>query len=134
MTTNRASVRRDVRIDRPAEQVWALAGDPARVHEWFPGITSCSVKGDERMITTAAGHVLTEKILTLDPLQRRLQYETDWPMCRQHLGTLDVLEIDEGSCLVVSGTDAEPATMALVIAGATGAALGHLRDLLEGGG
>jgi hypothetical protein len=123
-----------VRIRRPAEEVWELAGDPARVHEWFPGITSCSVQGDERMITTAGGQEINERILTLDPLQRRFQHETNWPLCRQHLGTLDVLELDEGSCLVVYGTDAEPATMALVIAGATGAALGRLRNLIEGGG
>jgi len=85
------------------------------------------------MINTAAGHTINETILTLDPLERRFQYEADWPMCRQHLGTLDVIELDEWSCLVVYGTDAEPATMALVIGGATGAALQRLRELLEGG-
>jgi len=113
--------------------VWKVVGDPTRVHEWFPGIASCSVQGDERVITTAAGQVFTEKLLTLDPLQRRFQYELVSPMCREHLGTIDVLELDERSCLVVYGTDAEPATMALVIAGGTGAALEKLRDLVEGG-
>jgi hypothetical protein len=122
-----------VRIARPAEEVWGLAGDPARVHEWFPGISSCQVDRDKRMITTAAGHVINEKILTVDPLQRRFQHEADWPMCRHHLGTLDVIELDEQSCLVVYGTDAEPATMALVIGGATGAALDRLREVLEEG-
>jgi hypothetical protein len=85
------------------------------------------------MITTAAGQVFTERLLTLDPLQRRFQYELDSPMCREHLGTLDVIELDDRNCLVVYGTDAEPATMALVIAGAAGAALESLRDLVEGG-
>jgi len=133
LTTNRASVRREIRIQRPAGDVWKVVGDPTRVHEWFPGIASCSVQGDERVITTAAGQVFTEKLLTLDPLQRRFQYELVSPMCREHLGTIDVLELDERSCLVVYGTDAEPATMALVIAGGTGAALEKLRDLVEGG-
>lgn len=133
MTPNRASVRRDIRIRRPAGDVWEVVGNPARVHEWFPGIVSCSVQGDERTITTVGGQVFTEKVFTLDPLQRRFQYALDSPMCRQHLGTVDVVELDDRNCLVVYGTDAEPAAIALVIAGAAGAALECLRDLLEGG-
>ena len=35
------SIRRQIRIDRPADDVWALVGDPARLHEWFPGIVDC---------------------------------------------------------------------------------------------
>ena len=31
------SIRHEIRIDRPADDVWALAGDPTRLHEWFPG-------------------------------------------------------------------------------------------------
>jgi pimeloyl-ACP methyl ester carboxylesterase len=48
------SVRHHVRIDRPAD-VWALAGDPARLHEWFPGIDACQVDGTGRTITPASG-------------------------------------------------------------------------------
>jgi uncharacterized protein YndB with AHSA1/START domain len=134
LTTTRGSVRREIQIRRPAGEVWELVGDPARIHEWFPGIVSCSVSGDERVITTDAGQSITEKVVTLDPLQRRFQYAMDWPICREHLGTVDVLELNERSCLVVYGTDAEPATMALTIGGAAGAALGQLRDLLEAWG
>jgi uncharacterized protein YndB with AHSA1/START domain len=127
-------VRREVHIHRPADEVWELVGDPSRVHEWFPGIVSCSVDGDERVITTGSGQTIAERVLTLDPLQRRFQYAMDSPMCRMHLGTVDVLELEERRCLVVYGTDADPATMALAIGGAAGAALEQLRELLEGGG
>ena len=37
MTAARGSVRRQVRIARPPDEVWALVGDPARIAEWFPG-------------------------------------------------------------------------------------------------
>lgn len=133
LITHRASVRREVQIRRSAGAVWELVGDPARIHEWFPGIGSCSVDGDERVVTLGSGQAVTEKIITLDPLQRRFQYVMNFPLCREHLGTLDVIELDEQSCLVVYGTDADPATMALTIGGATGAALENLRDILEGG-
>ena len=51
---------------------------------------------------------------------------------RWHLGTLDVIDLEDGTSLVVSSTDAEPATLALIIGGATGNALGALKRQLEG--
>ena len=54
------------------------------------------------------------------------------PIFREHLSTLDVLDLGDGTSLVVYAADADPATMALVIAGAAGNALEHLRDLMEG--
>jgi len=33
-------VRRHVRIACPADDVWAITGDPTRIAEWFPGIDS----------------------------------------------------------------------------------------------
>jgi len=132
MMATRASVRRQARIDRPPQEVWDLVGDPARLHEWFSGIVSCTVDGDRRVVTTAAGIDMPEQILTVDGLQRRFQYRITAPFLKEHLGTIDVLDVGDGSCLVVYATDAEPATLALVIAGAAGAALEHLQEFLEG--
>lgn len=131
MNKNRASIRDEVRIERSADQVWELVGDPSRVHEWFPGVASCQVEGDIRVITLGTGMHINERIVTLDPLQRRFQYEIALPIVRAHLGTLDVIELDSDSCLVVYSTDAEPSTMALAISGAAGAGLRALGPLLE---
>jgi hypothetical protein len=128
----RASVRRHVRIDRPAADVWALIGDPARIQEWFPGIESSTVDGTSRVITTGTGMPMPEEIVTNDPLQRRFQYRITAGMFREHLSTLDVIDLDDGTCLVVYAADASPAAMALVIAGAAGDALRHLRSMMEG--
>lgn len=127
----RGSVRRQVRIACSADDVWALIGDPARIQEWFPGIVGCTVEGTTRVIDTGSGLPIPEEIVTNDPLQRRFQYRITAPMFREHLSTLDVLDLEDGTCLVVYGADATPATMALVIAGAAGNALEHLRDLME---
>jgi hypothetical protein len=132
MTARRGSVRRQVRIGCPAAAVWDRIGDPARIAEWFPGIVSATVEGTTRVIVTGSGIPMPEEIVTHDPLQRRFQYRITAPMFREHLSTLDVLDLGDGTSLVVYAADAVPATLALVIAGAAGNALEHLRALMEG--
>jgi hypothetical protein len=129
---NRASVRRQVRFHFPAEDVWAIVGDPARIAEWFPGIVSATVEGSTRVVMTGSGLPMPEEIVTNDPLQRRFQYRITAPMIREHLSTLDVLDLGDGTSLAVYCADTNPATMALVIAGAAGNALEHLRAQMEG--
>ena len=132
MTPPRGSVRRQVRIARPPDEVWAIVGDPARIQEWFPGIESSTVDGTTRVIVTDSGLPMPEEIVTNDPLQRLFQYRITAPMIREHLSTLDVLDLEDGTSLVVYSADADPSTMALVIAGAAGNALEHLRTMMEG--
>jgi len=108
-----------------------MVGDAARIVEWFPGIVSATVEKGVRTVVTGAGVAMPETIITNDPLQRRFQYRITAPMFREHLSTLDVIDLDDGTCLVVYGADADPATLALVIAGAAGAALENLRNMME---
>ncbi|QGG96232.1 SRPBCC family protein [Actinomarinicola tropica] len=129
----RASIRREGRIARSADEVWAVVGRPELLHLWFPGITACRVDGDSRTITTGTGVEMPEQILTNDPIQRRFQYRITSPLVREHLATIDVIDLGDGTCLVVYSTDADPATMALVISGGTGGAIEQLRRQLESG-
>ena len=133
MTAERASIRREVRIRAGADDLWAWVGEPARLAEWWPGITACVVDGDTRTITMGSGLPMPEKLLTIDRLQRRFQYRITAPIFREHTSTIDVHDLGDGSCLVVYSVDADPSTMALVIGGAAGNALQHLRSLVEGG-
>ncbi len=126
-----ASVRREVRIARSADEVWAVVGDPTSISRWFPGIVDATVDGTSRVITTASGIPMPEQIVTNDALQRRFQYRITAPIIRNHLGTIDVFALDECSCLVAYATDCEPDAMALIIGGATGNALVELRRQLE---
>jgi hypothetical protein len=121
-----------VHIACPPADVWAIVGDPGRIQEWFPGIESSTVDGTTRVIVTGSGLPMPEEILTNDPLQRRFQYRITAAMFREHLSTLDVLDLGDGTSLVVYSADANPSAMALVIAGAAGNALEHLRTMMEG--
>jgi uncharacterized protein YndB with AHSA1/START domain len=127
----RASVRRHVRIRRPAEVVWPYVGDPTRLAEWFTGIAECRVTGATRTVVTESGVAMPEEIVTNDPLARRFQYRITTALFHEHLSTIDVIDLDDGTCLAVYGVDANPATLALVIAGAAGDALHRLRELVE---
>lgn len=133
MTPTRGSVRNAIRVARHPDEVWAVVGDPVRLPEWFPGVRACTVDGDRRVVTTEAGIDMPEHLLTVDRLQRRFQYRITAPLVREHLSTVDVIDLDDGTSLVVYGVDAEPAVLALVIGGAAGDALEQLRLLVEEG-
>ena len=125
------SARFHIRINKPAGVVWELAGDPARLHEWFPGISSCEVEGKTRIITLGSGLPMPEEILVKDDDLRRFQYRITAPMFAFHRGSIDVIDLDDETCLVVYTTDADPRTMAMTIGGATGGALEELQRLME---
>lgn len=126
-----ASTRHHIRIARSADDVWALVGDPARIHEWFPGIDACEVDGARRTITTSTGIPMPEEILVQDPVLRRFQYRLDVPIVAFHRGTVDVIELGPDECLVMYATEADPRTMALVIGGGARGALVELKALME---
>ena len=125
------TIRRQVTINRSADDVWAVVGDPTTLDRWFPGIVECTVDGTARTITTATGLPIPEEIVTIDPIQRRFQYRVTASMVRHHLGTIDVFDLGDECCLVSYATDCVPDVMALVIGGATGAALAELRRQLD---
>jgi len=129
-----ATIRRELRIARPADDVWAVVGDVGSIHRWFPGIIGCELldtdDGPVRRVELATGLRLDELVVTNDPIARRFQYSITGGVFRHHLGTVDVIELDPDSCLVVYGTDATPDVMALVIGGASGEALSNLAELV----
>jgi len=126
-----ATIRRQVTIDRSADDVWAVIGEPSTIADWFPGMVSSEVDGVVRTIVTNTGLTLPEEIVTIDPILRRFQYRVTAPFLEFHLGTIDVFDLGDGRSLVSYGTDCVPDAMALIIGGATGAALTELARQLN---
>ena len=60
----RASARRQRRIPVGADAAWRVVRRPELLHLWFPGITACTVEGDQRTITLGTGIPL---VATSDP-------------------------------------------------------------------
>jgi ribosome-associated toxin RatA of RatAB toxin-antitoxin module len=125
------SLRHHCIVKHSAERVWDLIGDPSRIQEWFPGITSCEVDGSSRRVTLGNGLVMPEEILVHDHVQRRFQYRIDAGFFTYHRSSLDVIPLDEHSCMVIYTADADPRAMALVVAGAAAAGLDNLTELLS---
>jgi uncharacterized protein YndB with AHSA1/START domain len=132
VTSARGSVRTEIKMEAAADDVWAVVADPTRLAEWFPGVVSCTVDGDVRTVVTRSGITMPEHILTVDRLLRRFQYRITAPVFKEHLSTVDVHDLGDGTSLVVYGVDAEPSVMALVLGGASGAALERLKAIVEG--
>ncbi len=126
-----ASVRRQVIINRTADDVYAVIGDPVTIADWFPGMVNATVDGTTRIITTESGLPMAEEIVTNDAIQRRFQYRLAPGFIQDHLGTIDVFDLGDGRSLVAYSTDCEPAALALMIGGATGNALKELKRQLE---
>jgi hypothetical protein len=125
------TIRHEIRIARPADVVWALAGDATKLHTWFPGIVDCTVEGNQRTIETATGISMPEEILVCDNTQRRFQYRITTPIFKHHRGTIDVIDLGDDTCLVVYSTEADPRTMAMVIGSGTAAACRELKRQME---
>ena len=127
-----ATIRRQVIVDRSPDDVWAVVGEPSTIATWFPGMVSSEVDGAVRTIVTNTGLTLPEEIVMIDPILRRFQYRVTAPFLEFHLGTIDVFDLDDGRSLISYSTDCVPDAMALIIGGATGAALEELaRQLTE---
>ena len=126
-----ASLRHERRIAAEADTVWQVVRRPESIPEWFPGIVSCTVEGNIRVITTAAGLEIPEEILANDDSLRHFAYRITAPQYAFHLGVIDVFAIAPNDSLCVYATTALPDTLALLIAGATVGALNEIQRLAE---
>jgi hypothetical protein len=129
-----ATLRSHVRIQRSADDVWAVVARPERIAEWYPGIVAASVTDGVRTITLRTGMPLQEDIVTVDHRLRRFQYRVTGPIpVRFHLGTMDVIDDGLPGCLLVYSTEIEPDPLAFVFDGAIAEAVGRLARMLEDG-
>ena len=126
-----ASLRYERRIAASADAVWNVVRRPESIPTWFPGIVSCTVEGNVRVVTTASGVEMPEEILTNDSSIRRFAYRITAPLYRFHLGVIDVIELGPDDSLCVYSTTAEPDPLALIIAGGTLGALDVIQRLAE---
>lgn len=109
-----STLRSSILLDHKASDVWAIIRDTSRVSRWFPGITESTGDEKQRRVVLGDGSAIIEDIVTLDDELRRMQYAAvggDLPIER-HLGTVDVLVIDDERSLVVYSTEITPDALA----------------------
>jgi uncharacterized membrane protein len=68
-----ATARAEITIDKPADQVWAIIGDFGGLASWMPGIESCVIDGDDRILKMT-GMEIIERLVRRDDDERVLVY------------------------------------------------------------
>jgi Polyketide cyclase / dehydrase and lipid transport len=112
-----ASIRKEIEIDAPAEDVWAAIRDIGAIHtrlaEGF--VLNTKLDGDSRLVTFANGEVVRERIVDVDDQARRLAYAVvDW-RTSHHNASFQVLPDGSERCRLVWITDLLPNTLAELV-------------------
>lgn len=100
------------RVAAPADEVWAVVADSARLPDWFAPVHAVREEGETRVLTMQGGARMTERILGRDDVARRYEYSVvegaRTPMISHRAG-FEVLDLGEGTSEVRWWTDARPA-------------------------
>lgn len=92
-----AEVHQTIEIHAPADEVWALVGDPTRIGEWVPALASSSSESDTRSCTTTDGAEIVERILDRSDEKRHHIYEiTSSPLPLKHYRSMIAVHGHDG--------------------------------------
>jgi len=125
-----------VDVAMPPDTAWALAGDPARIGEWFTAAVDCEVSGDERRVTLGNGAKLVERLVDRDEAGREYSYvvESGIPGLTSHRATIRVAPVPGGSRVTwrqVATSEVEGYDIESRLSGVMTAGLENLRGVLE---
>jgi uncharacterized membrane protein len=80
----------EIDINGSADEVWAVVGDFGGIGGWMPGIESCRVEGDDRILETM-GMTITERLVSKDDVGRVLTYSiVEGAPVESHQGVITV--------------------------------------------
>ena len=128
-----ATFRSHLQLSMPVETVWQLISDAGDVSRWFPLVKTSETEGPQRHLILQDGTTVVEDIITNDPVQRRFQYaisDGGIPV-QSHLSTVDVIEVSDGSTLVVYSVELEPADLLDVLGPAVEEAVQNIPSVLS---
>jgi uncharacterized membrane protein len=107
MSTGKAAID----INGSADAVWAIIGDFGGIGGWMPGIDSCRVEGENRILETM-GMTITERLVKKDDAGRALTYSiADGAPIESHEAVITVTPTGDTSH-VTWEVDATPDSMA----------------------
>ncbi len=126
-----ATGQAEIDILGPADQVWAVVGDFGGIGGWMPGIESCRVEGEDRILETM-GMTITERLVSRDEAGRALTYAiADGAPVESHRAVITVTPAGDSSH-VTWEVEATPDEMAALMATIYQQALEALRTHIEG--
>ena len=129
-----ASIRREIRIEAPADRIWAAIRDVGAAHTRLaPGfVVDTRLVEGARVVTFGSGVVARELIVDIDDEARRLVWAVVGGKLTHHNASLQVFADGSGRSLVVWIADLLPNELAGYIAGMIEQGMGVMKKTLEG--
>jgi hypothetical protein len=92
-----ATIKREVALSMDADRAWQVVGVFGNAADVFAGaLTACERSGDIRTVTFANGLRIKERLVALDPNERRFVYTVlDGPFTH-HSASMQILATDNG--------------------------------------
>jgi carbon monoxide dehydrogenase subunit G len=113
-----ASIRREIRLAAPADDVWRAVRDVGAVHRVLaPGfVADVRLEGEARIVTFGNGMVVRELIVDIDDVGRRLAYAAVGGRATHYHAGMEVTPEGPASCRIVWIIDLLPHDIAPAIA------------------
>jgi uncharacterized membrane protein len=105
-----ASIRREIVVDVPIDEVWDAVRDYGALHERLAAgyATDTRLDGDDRIVTFVNGTVVRERLISLDDEERRMVWTiVDGPWTH-HNGSVELHVADGNRTRFVWTTDILP--------------------------
>jgi mxaD protein len=126
-----ASAQAAIDIKKSPGEVWAVIGDFGGLADWMPGIESCRLEGEDRILAMS-GMDITERLVSTSDEARTQTYSIiDGVPVEFHQATITVSADGDGS-KVTWDVEARPDEMAGVMQGIYQQTLDVLKAKLEG--
>ena len=68
-------IHEEIEIQASPDEIWPVAGNPGRIADWVPALSSSHAEGSARECTMVNGAELKERILEHSDAQRSYSYE-----------------------------------------------------------
>jgi polyketide cyclase/dehydrase/lipid transport protein len=124
-----ATVRREILVDVPLDEVWDAVSDFGALHERLASgfATATQLEGEDRIVTFFNGAVRRERLISSDDQVHRLAWTiVDGPWTH-HNGSIELLADSKGKTRLVWTTDILPHETAV----GTGSLIDHACPLIK---
>ena len=128
-----ASIRKEISIAVPAEQLWDAMRDVGALHTRLVAgfVVDCRLEGESRTVTFANGMVATELIIDVNDADRRVAWSAVGGRLTHHNASAQVFAEGDGNSRVVWIADLLPHELAPSIAGMIEQGLAAMKQTLE---
>jgi carbon monoxide dehydrogenase subunit G len=126
-----ASAQAAIDIKRSPGEVWATIGDFGGIADWMPGIESCRLEGENRILAMTGMEITERLVSNSDEAHTQTYCIVSGVPVESHQATITVTADGDGS-KVTWDVEAEPDEMAGVMQGIYQQTLDALKAKLEG--